>query len=389
MPDSIQTATPAFVGYTETATFEGEPAYLTPVRLESPADYEAVFGGGPTETAGAPFTLYDSVRLFYANGGGSCYVCSAGSYGDRADRIDKQKLADGLTAVGAVIGPTLIAIPEAVLLPSAADFADLTRQMLAQCATLRDRIAILDVYGTDTLDPATPSYRADLEAVIGQFHDCVGDTSLDYGAAYFPFLVTSIAQPGELVLPPSGAIAGVCAAVDATRGVWAAPANITLNSVVRPSLQIDEEQQGPINIPVDGKAINVIRDFVGRGTVVWGARTLDGNSSDWRYVPVRRTIVYLETSIKRLLEDFVLAPNTATTWVAVVATVSAFLQDLWQQGGLTGARASDAFTVQCGLGSTMTATDIQEGNLIVMVGVAIIHPAEFIELTFTQQQMQP
>jgi phage tail sheath protein FI len=388
MPDSVPTAIPAFVGYTETATFEGESAYLAPVRLGSLADYEAVFGGGSKAASRTSFILYDSVRLFYANGGGPCYVCSVGSYADGAGGVDKKKLADGLTAVGAAIGPTLIAIPEAVLLPSAADFANLTRQMLAQCATLRDRIAILDVYGTDTLHPAKPTYRADLDVVIGQFHDCVGDTSLDYGAAYFPFLVTSIFRPGEPVLPPSGAIAGVCAAVDSTRGVWNAPANITLNSVVRPSLQINEEQQASMNVPVDGKAINVIRDFVGRGPVVWGARTLDGNSMDYRYVNVRRTIVYIETWIKAALGDYVSATNDATTWRTVLRRVSDFLQNLWTQGGLSGDRPGDAFTVQCGLGSTMTGTDILEGRLILLVTVALIRPAEFIELTFTQQ-MRP
>jgi phage tail sheath protein FI len=385
MPNSVQTAIPAFVGYTEIAAIDGKPAYLTPVRVGSLADYEAVFGGAFKPTHGTSFNFYDSVRLFYANGGGPCFVCSVGSYADGAGGIDRQKLADGLTAIGAENGPTLIAIPEAVLLPSAADFADLTRQMLAQCAALRDRIAILDVYGTDTLDPSKPTYRADLEAVLDQFHACVGDTSLDYGAAYFPFLVTSLVQPGELVLPPSGAIAGVCAAVDSASGVWTAPANVTLNSVVRPSLRITEEQQGAINVPLDGKAVNVIRDFIGRGSVVWGARTLDGNSSDYRYVPVRRTIVYIEASIEPLLEDFVLAPNNATTWAAVVATLSAFLQELWRQGGLSGATPSDAFTVQCGLGSTMTPEDVLDGNMNVMVGVAILRPAEFIELTFSQQ----
>jgi len=196
---------------------------------------------------------------------------------------------------------------------------------------------------------------------------------------------TSIFQPAVLLITPSGAIAGVYAAVDSTRGVWNAPANITLNSVVRPSLRISEEQQGPINVPIDGKAINVIRDFVGRGPVVWGARTLDGNSMDWRYVNVRRTIVYIETWIKAALGDYVSATNDATTWRTVVRRVSDFLQDMWRQGGLSGVKASDAFGVQCGLGSTMTGADILEGRLILLVTVAVIRPAEFIELTFTQQ----
>jgi Bacteriophage tail sheath protein len=506
MPDTVQTAMPAFVGYTETATIDGKPAYMTPVQIGSLPDYEAVFGGsfrptyGITEAAAnsvafaaqhwdaaagayvvkqyalsplGAFTLYNSVRLFYANGGGTCYVCSVGRYVDGVSGIDKTKLGDGLTAVGAQVGPTLLAIPEAVSLPSVGDFTDITRQMLAQCATLGDRVAILDVYGTDTLDPAQPTYGVDLDAVIDAFHACVGDTALDYGAAYFPFLVTSIVQPGEIdftdlhvtgadnawallqtiltdqaaylhpgkdpgptgdedptftkikgwidqippttdsgavkklnrdlvaalpllgqmehsivnrmnLLPPSGAIAGVCTVVDATRGVWNAPANIALNSVLQPNVAINDDRHASINVPVDGKSINVIREFVGRGPVVWGARTLDGNSSDWRYVQVRRAIVYIETSIKRALNAFVFAPNDGKTWMAVIESVSGFLANLWSQGGLVGDKASDAFTVACGLGSTMTGTDIVDGYMIVLVTVQVTRPGEFIELTFKQ-----
>jgi uncharacterized protein len=512
MPNSIQgvpTAVPAFIGYTETATVDGKPGCLTPVPLTCLADYEAVFGGSfeprydikevdphtgdfaaqrwdPAAGAyvmqhyalspAAVFNLYNSVRLFYANGGGNCYVCSAGLYADGVSGIDKQKLEDGLAAVGEQAGPTLLAIPDAVLLTSDRDFGDITRQMLAQCAKRQDRLAILDVYGTDTLDPARPTYAVDLQAVIASFHEHVGDTSLNYGMAYFPFLVATIVQPGEIdftnfhvtgadntwtllqailtdqaaylyprtdsspaggedprfttvkgwidqiptttdpaavqqlnqhlvtalpllgqmedaiagrmnLLPPSGAMAGVCTLIDSTRGAWTAPANVELASVARPSVTITADQQGPINIPLDGKSINVIREFAGRGPVVWGARTLDGNSNDLRYVQVRRTLIYIEQSIKALLQSVVFAPNDSKTWVAVTAMVSAFLQDLWSAGGLAGDKASEAFTVQCGLGSTMTDMDIQAGYLVLLVTMQITHPGEFVELTF-QQEMQ-
>jgi phage tail sheath protein FI len=119
--------------------------------------------------------------------------------------------------------------------------------------------------------------------------------------------------------------------------------------------------------------------------VVWGARTLDANSLDWRYIQVRRTLVYIETSIKTALNQFVFAANDGKTWVAATAMVSGFLQGLWSQGGLMGDKASDAFTVQCGLGSTMTGMDILNGYMIVQVTLQMIHPAEFIELTFKQK----
>jgi phage tail sheath protein FI len=138
-------------------------------------------------------------------------------------------------------------------------------------------------------------------------------------------------------------------------------------------------------MPLDGKAIDAIRQFPGRGTVVWGARTLLGNSNDWRYIQVRRTIVYIEQSIKAAMMPFVFAANDGKTWSTVVSAVSNFLQGLWSQGGLMGAKADEAFTVACGLGSTMTAQDILDGYMIVQVQLQLIRPAEFIVLTFKQK----
>jgi phage tail sheath protein FI len=187
------------------------------------------------------------------------------------------------------------------------------------------------------------------------------------------------------VLPPSGGMAGVYTLSDNLHGVWNSPANITMRSVISCTVNLTNDQQGPLNVPLNGKAVDVIRDFIGRGSVVWGARTLDGNSLDWRYIQVRRTIVYIEQSIKTALQPFVFSANDGQTWVAVTSMISNFLQNVWSQGGLMGDRASDAFTVQCGLGSTMTAQDILNGYMIVQVTLQMVRPAEFIELTFKQQ----
>jgi hypothetical protein len=145
----------------------------------------------------------------------------------------------------------------------------------------------------------------------------------------------------------------------------------------------DNEQAG-FNVPTNGQAINVLRTQPGRGTVVWGARTLDGNSQDYRYIHVRRTLIYIEQSIKLALQSYVFADNDASTWATVNASISGFLTSLWQAGGLLGAKPSDAFSVQVGLGSTMTAQDVLNGYMIVAVTLQMIHPAEFLELTFTQ-----
>jgi phage tail sheath protein FI len=188
-------------------------------------------------------------------------------------------------------------------------------------------------------------------------------------------------------LPPSAAIAGLFTSVDNARGVWKAPANVSLNAVVAPSVSISHEEQEDLNVTTGGKSINAIRAFIGAGVMVWGARTLDGNSLDWRYVNVRRTMIMIEESLRLAMAAYVFEPNTANTWVTVKGMASNFLTNIWKRGGLAGASADDAFSVQVGLGSTMTADDILEGRMNVTILLALSRPAEFIELTF-QQQMQ-
>jgi phage tail sheath protein FI len=189
------------------------------------------------------------------------------------------------------------------------------------------------------------------------------------------------------VLPPGPAMAGIYTLVDNARGVWKAPANVSLSSVVSPTVPISAEQQEDLNVTPQGKSINAIRAFIGEGTLVWGARTLDGNSLDWRYVNVRRTMIMLEESIRLASKAMVFEPNVANTWVTMKSMIANFLTSIWKRGGLAGAVPEDAFSVHVGLGETMTPEDILEGILRVTVLVAITRPAEFIEITF-QQQMQ-
>ncbi len=190
-------------------------------------------------------------------------------------------------------------------------------------------------------------------------------------------------------LPPSGAIAGVYAATDGTRGVWKAPANVSLNSVVAPSEVIDDNTQKDLNIDVNsGKSINAIRAFTGKGILVWGARTLDGNSNDWRYISVRRFYVMVEESVKKAAMQFVFEPNDGNTWVRIRAMIENYLTNLWRLGALAGSKPEQAFYVKVGLGQTMTFDDILNGKMIVEIGMAPVRPAEFIILRFSQTQQQ-
>jgi phage tail sheath protein FI len=187
------------------------------------------------------------------------------------------------------------------------------------------------------------------------------------------------------VLPPSAILAGIWTKSDGSNGVWNAPANIALNSVVRPLVLLNDQEQGDYNMPPNGQSISILRALPGRGTVVWGARTLDGNSNDTRYIQVRRTLIYIEQSIKRSLQSFVFAPNDAKTWTTVTSMISNFLTTLWQAGGLMGSKPDEAFSVACGVPTTMTGLDVLNGYMIVNVSLQLIRPAEFIELTFTQR----
>lgn len=189
------------------------------------------------------------------------------------------------------------------------------------------------------------------------------------------------------VQPPSAAMAGVYARIDGQQGVFKAPANTGIMSVLSPCVNVSREEQEDLNCPLDGKAVNAIRAFVGRGVLIWGARTLDGNSQDWRYINVRRTIIMLEQSIKFASLAYVFEPNNASTWVTVRNMISNFLTNQWKAGALVGAKPEEAYSVDVGLGSTMTGDDILNGYMRVTVKVALVRPAEYIVLTF-QQQMQ-
>ena len=190
-------------------------------------------------------------------------------------------------------------------------------------------------------------------------------------------------------VPPSGAMAGIYSMVDSTRGVWKAPANVSIAMVSKPSVNVSQVEQADLNVDViTGKSINVIREFPNVGTIVWGGRTLDGNSLDWRYINVRRTLMMIDQSLKLATLAYVFEPNDANTWVTVKSMISNFLTNLWKQGALAGATPEEAFDVQIGLGATMTPTDVLEGIMLISVKVAVVKPAEFIVITFQQKLQQ-
>jgi phage tail sheath protein FI len=191
------------------------------------------------------------------------------------------------------------------------------------------------------------------------------------------------------VVPPSGAIAGIYCFVDKNRGVWKAPANVSLSNVAQLTERIDDEDQEDLNVDVNaGKSINAIRFFSGRGNIVWGARTLAGNDNEWRYIPVRRFFNMVEESVKKSTNWAVFEPNDASLWTKIKAMIENYLTLKWRDGALAGAKPDEAFFVNLGLGITMTQQDILEGRLIVDIGMAVVRPAEFIILRFMHKMQE-
>lgn len=241
---------------------------------------------------------------------------------------------------------------------------------------------------TDDLNTAKATLETALQA-LGQNYETIKNlhqTLLAISPLYKAIMET--VQREINILPPSGGMAGIYSMVDNTIGVYQSPANVSVGSVAKPIVNLTNDEQEDLNVPLNGKAVNAIRTFPGKGTLVWGARTLDGNSQDWRYVSVRRTVIFIEQSIKYAIEPYVFAPNTATTWTNVKALITNFLNNVWADGALAGAKPEDAFSVDVGLGVTMTPVDILDGIMRVSVKIAVTRPAEFIVITFQQKMQQ-
>lgn len=420
----VESALPAFVGYTAQATKDGVDLHDQVIRIRNLAEFEQYFGGSDapaidvalwTDAAGfhakvsvaqSRSMLYHAVRLFFDNGGGDCYVTSVGSH---AEPLSLTALMRGLDAVQNVDEVTLLVCPDAVCL-SLSEFGVLSRAMLLQCGKLQDRFAILDTFGGD---------GGEVVAVARINRVEVGNANLKYGAMYYPWLRTSyshtllndgsnvqvtidqnvavalselrITNSGAydaalsavrkqcLVMPPSGAITGVYAATDRTRGVWKAPANISLNNVLEPLVKLDNAHQDELSTDViEGKSINVIRAFDGEGTRVWGARTLAGNDNEWRYVSVRRFFNMVEESLKKSICWAVFEPNDANTWIKVRGMIENYLTQKWREGALAGTKPEHAFFVRRGPDDSKSPQDILE----LEIGMAAVRPAEFIILRF-------
>jgi phage tail sheath protein FI len=210
------------------------------------------------------------------------------------------------------------------------------------------------------------------------------------GAVYFPRLMApDPLRGGQLAdYPPSGAVAGVIAATDAARGVWKAPAGVdaAIAGIQGLTVPLTDDEQGSLN----PKAVNCIRNFPVFGSVVWGARTLRGDdqlADDWKYLPVRRTALFIEESLYRGTKWVVFEPNDEPLWASIRLSIGAFMHDLFRQGAFQGATPRDAYFVKCDHDTT-TQNDINLGRVNIAVGFAPLKPAEFVVITIEQMAGQ-
>jgi len=244
--------------------------------------------------------------------------------------------------------------------------------LISHCEQQGNRMAILDAPPGMTVQQIK-EWRSDVAMYDTQF-----------AAFYYPWI--KVENPAgtngnsEVFVPPSGHIAGVWARTDETRGVWKAPANDTIRGCLDIERPITKAEQGLLN-PI---GINCIRPFGTRGIRIWGARTLSSDS-DWRYINVRRLFNMVETTILDGTQWAVFEPNDMKLWEGVKRTLNGFLLGLWKSGALFGASADQAFYVKCDE-ETNPPESIDEGKLVVEVGIAPVKPAEFVIFRISQQK---
>ena len=212
-----------------------------------------------------------------------------------------------------------------------------------------------------------------------------GDDAIS-GAFYFPWVNAPdpLQENRPRPFPPCGFVAGLYAKTDVNRGVWKAPAGTeaSLTGVTGPAVTITDNENGVLNV----QAVNCIRNFHIYGTIIWGARTMQGNDergSEWKYIPVRRTALFIEETLYRNTQWVVFEPNDEPLWAQVRLNIGAFMHDLFVKGAFQGKTPRDAYFVKCDKEST-TQNDINKGIVNIVVGFAPLKPAEFVIIKIQQ-----
>lgn len=294
----------------------------------------------PEDNAG--YNYYKSLKLWFMNGGGRCYLVNTNNL------IEAVEKHDDITLV--------VAAGE-----------DISSQFNALVNAGYRLFGLFD-------GPQSNISESNAAVVMANY------PSTPYGAAFYPAVKV---EWSDSTVPPGVVAAIAIARTDRTRGAWKAPSNVAIDGVA-PNYPVSDDLQGRFN---QGKALNMIRTFPESGTVLWGARTLE-DSDNWRYIPVRRLFNMVERDIQKALNKLVFEPNSQPTWQRVKAAVDNYLYRLWRQGALVGDKESDAWFVEIGKDITMTDDQINNGEMNIKIGLAAVRPAEFILLQFSQNITQ-
>lgn len=320
--------------------------------------------------------LSNAVHGFFLNGGSRCCIVNVGKGSLIGPARGRRKGLDLLEETDEVA---------IVAAPGYTDAASLDA-LLSHCEDRKNRVAILDGPATavniEALTKVATASAAPAAAAAGAGPASPADAGLrprqsdsGFGAFYFPWItIRDPLNPTELIdVAPSGHIAGIYARTDATRGVHKAPANEIIRGAVNVTQRITREEQGALN----PSGVNCIRLFPNEGIRVYGARTVAPSNSEYRYLNVRRLLNQIEESIARNTGWVVFEPNDRPLWKSIIRDVSAFLMLLWRQGALMGRTPEEAFFVKCD-DETNPPEVIDAGQVITVIGVAPVKPAEFV-----------
>jgi phage tail sheath protein FI len=325
----VSTTTAGFLGITEKGP-------TTPELVTNFTEFQNKFGDYISQSY-----LPYAVNGFFTNGGKRCFIRRT---------IELSDYQSGLNDFRGLNEISVVHVPNAD--------TEIVKALISHCESLKDRFAIIDSEQGKSSNSLKP-------------RDQYGSTR--FAGFYYPWLkITDPLSGKSKLVPPGGYIAGIFARVDNQKGVHKAPANEVVQLAVDLEFQINQNDQDLLTT----QNVNVIRNFPVKGILVWGARTLS-QENDWKYVNVRRLLIYIEQSIVRGTQWVVSEPNDEPLWAEVRSVITDFLMQCWRSGALLGRTPKEAFFVKCDR-TTMTQDDIDNGRLICLIGVAPIKPAEFV-----------
>jgi uncharacterized protein len=360
--EAVGTSVAGFVG-----VIPGAPASTSAIAVNNLSEFQRAF---LTPTPNDSSALIQAVFGFFANGGSRLWIVNIGN---GTSLVGDAKGRAGLDFFTAIDEIAIVAAP---------GFTDSGSYdaLLTHCETMKDRVAVLDapaqVPSVEQLTrPATDAPSDPKAAAPAQGPGMrARQSDRGFGAMYYPWLYATNVITGatRMPTPPSGHVAGIYARVDGTRGVFKAPANEGISGVTSLVADVSRQDQEVLN----PAGVNCIRSL-SEGIRVWGARTVAPSASEWRYIPVRRLFCMIEKSISRSTRWVVFEPNDLSLWKGIRRDVTAFLTLLWRQGALMGATPAEAFFVKCDA-ETNPPDVVDAGQVVIVVGIAPVKPAEFV-----------